>query len=378
MTAIWLAAPALPWVADTAVRVALARAARRVGAPVAAARSRRWLVLVPARDEGAGVAPTLASLQSAATAGGVRVVLLLDGPDPTAEAVAGTLGVDVAVKTPAGPSKAAALAWAAAWLGRELDECDAVLVIDVGSTVSPDFFRQFAWPEGVDGVQAVLAGAGSGAGAGAALSERVAQRWMDRGRQALGWSVRLRGTGTALTPAAFRSVAPRLVTSVEDLEASLLLAADGRRLVLGPPDAGVVDEKPHTVAAAARQRARWLLGQLGVVLRRPGALARLIGRRPLEGLAFAVEVVSRPLSLTVLYRLAVTVVLVVAGLRGETSVAELAVAAVVAASVAVDLLLLGASGRAFWRGALGLAASWLGALALLPRALFGWMRARRP
>jgi cellulose synthase/poly-beta-1,6-N-acetylglucosamine synthase-like glycosyltransferase len=378
---LWLAVVAMPWVADTLVRVVLAMAAcSRRDAAVAAPRVRRWLALVPARGEGKGVEPTLVALRAAAEDEHVRVVLLLDGPDDEAAGVARRTGAEVAVKVPAGPSKARALAWAVDHLSGELDACDGVLVVDVGSRVSPEFFHRLAWPADADGVQAVLAGSGSGSGpgTGAALSERSAQERMDRGRQALGWSVRLRGTGTALTPEAFRAVASRLATSVEDLEASLLLAADGRRLVLGPREAAVADEKPRSIPAAARQRARWLRGQAEVVTLRAGALLRLIRRRPLEGAAFAVEVVSRPMSLTALARLGLAAVLVAAGTRSGPHLAELSCSAVLVGSIVVDLLLLGAARPAFWRGAAGLALAWLGAVALLPRALSGWLRARRP
>ena len=232
-------------------------------------------------------------------------MLVLDGDDPEAAAVASGLGVEVARKEPPGPSKAAVLAWAAERLAPTLDSVDAVAVLDVGSRLGEGFFDRLRWPPGADGVQAVLVGAGGGPGAGAALSERVAQGHEDRGREALGWSVRLRGTGFALRPPLLRSVAGRLRTQVEDTEMSLLLTADGARLCLGPADAVVHDVKPERLRDAARQRARWLVGQLALPLRQPGALLRLLVRRPLEGLAFVAELGGRPLSLTVPLRLLV-------------------------------------------------------------------------
>ena len=200
----------------------------------------------------------------------------------------------------------------------------------------------------------------------------MAQTLEDGGRQALGWPVQLRGTGSAFTPEAFFSIAPRLVTRVEDKEASLLLAADGRRAVLGPEAATVFDDKPEAAAGAARQRARWLLGQLSLPLRQPGACLRLLYRNPLEGLAVLAELGARPFALTVPLRLAVSAALVF-GVRGT---AATAVAAAVAASAAADVGRLAAAGRLRPAGALRLMLGWLGALAMLPLALLGWQRAR--
>ena len=141
-----------------------------------------------------------------------------------------------------------------------LAEVDAVLLLDVGSHAAADLFASARWPEGAAGCPDAAGGAGQGAGEAMAHSERAAQEWEDRGRQALGWGVRLRGTGTALTPRALGWVAPRLRTRIEDLEASLLLASAGFPLVLSPAE--VLDEKPARVADAARQRARWLVGRV--------------------------------------------------------------------------------------------------------------------
>ena len=133
-------------------------------------RPRQYLVLVPARGEGEAVTPTLRSIVAGGAAGEVSVVLVLDGEDPVAAAAAAGLGVRVVCKLPAGPSKAAALAWAAEHLAEELASADALFVLDVGSTVSEGFFERLLWVPGADGVQAFLAGTGRGPGASAALS----------------------------------------------------------------------------------------------------------------------------------------------------------------------------------------------------------------
>ncbi len=379
MSVLWLALLAVPPVGDTLVRALMALLARRVRtAAGASGETLRWLVLVPSHAEGEAVRPTLASVIAARGTAAVRAVVVLDGPDPRALAVCDALGVETRTKEPAGPSKGSVLAWAKDHLRPELAAVDAVLLLDVGSTLVPEFFSLLTWPPGVAGVQAVLAGNGAGAGAAAAYAERSAQRWDDRGREVLGWAVRLRGTGTALTPEAFRSVAERLRTRVEDHEATLLLAAAGAKLVLGAPEATVKDEKPASVRDAARQRARWLAGRYALLARQAGAVLRLIRRRPAEGAAFVLEVLARPFSLTALLRLAIATAMLGIGWWSHTLSGWVALAAAaIVASVAADALLVFRVAGIPWPGVVRLVLAWLRALPLVPRASFQWLRGRR-
>ena len=369
--------PAVPAVLDTLVRSRLACAARgEREIPVGSGRSVGWLVVVPARAEGRAVESTLRSVLGAVAGRRVRLVLLLDGEDDEARACAVEAGVETVLKKPGGPSKGAALAWLVREHSEMLAGADAVLLLDVGSHAPPDFFARLQWPEGAEGMQTRLAGVGRGAGEAVAHSERAAQEWEDRGRQALGWGVRLRGTGTALTPRALAWVAPRLRTRIEDLEASLLLASAGFPLVLS--EAEVSDEKPARVADAARQRARWLVGRVHLAVRHAGSLLRLVGQRPGEGVAFALELASRPLSLTALLRAGVAAALVGDMVRGGTGeVAGTAASAVLVASILGDLALLRLAGRIDVRSAAKLVWAWLGAVAMAPRALVRWTRVRR-
>lgn len=373
----------LPWLWDTGVRLMLARLAGRSqpGTEATAAPPRRWLVLVPARGEGAAVEPTLRTAKAAADCVRGTVMLLLDGADDAARALAEELGVEVTVKEPAGPTKGAVLAWASRTLVERLAQVDAVLVLDVGSTLPAGFFNELVWPTGADVVQSRLCGTGGSLGHTVSLSERTAQLWQDRGRQALGWAVRLRGTGTAYRPQALQRVAPKLGTSIEDTEATLLLASWGARLTLGPEGAGVDDVKPEGVRQAARQRSRWLAGQLSLLFHRGGALVRLVRRRPLEGLAFAAELVSRPLSVTGLLRLLAGLAwATVAGVHGWP-LWESLLAAILLASVVADLYLMRRTGVESWRtllaGLCSLSLAWLAAVLLLPTTLFGWVRGRK-
>jgi cellulose synthase/poly-beta-1,6-N-acetylglucosamine synthase-like glycosyltransferase len=311
----------------------------------------------------------------------VRILLLLDGADDEAAAAARAQAVTTIVKDPPGPTKGAALRWLVETRADLLDEADAVLVLDVGSRLTPGFFDSLRWPENAQAVQAWLLGEGAGVGHAASLSESAAQRWQDRGRQSLGWAVQLRGTGTAFKPSTLRLLAPRLKTSVEDTESTLLLAADGGRIVLGGEGAIVEDIKPVRVADAARQRSRWLLGQLAVLVRQPGALLRLAWRNPLEGIAFIAGLLSRPLSLTALLRLLLALGFAVDGLAGRGGAPSLAASGVLVVSLFSDLVLLRRATDAPWPhlvvAGLRILLAWGGALLMLPRAFFGWARGRR-
>jgi len=375
MRATWLALLVAPAFVDSLFRVILALASRKWRArevhfePVSSV-----LVLVPARSEGAAVEPTLRSIRTTRKDLRLRSVLVLDGADPEAEAVALQCGAEVALKDPAGGSKGDVLRWAGANLREEIEAADAVFVLDVGSEFAEGFLDGFGLGEGVDGVQGFLSGSGNGPGSAAAVSERAAQLCEDCGREMLGWTVRLRGTGFALRPESFLSVVPKVRTQVEDLEMSLLLAASGSRLVMGRADAFVLDQKPVRVRSAARQRARWLAGQVSVPLRQAGALMRLVVRRPLEALGFAAEIGGRPLSLTIPLRVGVAAAIL---LIGPTSTVDLWLAGLIGLSAASDVLLI-ASRKGFrFRSSLSLIASWLHALILVPRAFLRWMSVRR-
>jgi hypothetical protein len=365
-------APAIFASLDSIIRAALVLRSRPARGPIRGEHPRHWLVVIPARAEGTRLRESMASIAAAASAHGrsdVTALLLLDGEDEDAAAEARAHGFAVRAKTPAGPTKAAALAWLAREEQALLESADAILIIDAGSRVSADFFDCFVWPEGADAVQTFLAGFGEGAGSAATLSEHFAQSREDRGREALGWNIRLRGTGTAFRPQTFAEIIPQLVTRIEDHEASLLLTAAGATIRLAPEDAVVFDEKPSDVTAAASQRARWILGRYELLGRRPGTFAAIAARKPGEGIAAFVEIFGRPLSLSVPLRL-------VAGVWAIRSGYTI-LGSVVAGSTAIDVASHLIAARGIPRGTASVAASWVLALIYAPRALTRWLRTDR-
>lgn len=349
---------------DSLFRLLLLVMSRRAVRARGDAGAGRTLVVIPARDEGEHVRATLDSVKRA----GAKALLLLDGPDAVAESVAHASGADVVVKEPSGPTKAAALAWLVANHRDRLLSADAILLLDVGSTLSDQFLAHLDWPADAAAVQARLRGAGGGVGVAVAASETDAQLREDRGREALGWSVRLRGTGSAFRPSSFIEVTPKLRTRVEDLEATLMIIARGERVALGSESAFVNDDKPSTVYSAASQRSRWLLGRYEVLFKRAADLGRAFVRKPLETIALFFEIFGRPLSLTIPFRTIVSIVAIANGW---------AVAWAILTTAIVDVMVIFASGRSGVGAAGRLALAWALAVVMAPRALFRWMRAKR-
>lgn len=365
----------LPWVLDAAFRFVAALWARRKR-NVSLTPLRSPVVLIPSRAEGERVRGTLESVLAGRGQKEVRIFLLLDGPDPVARAVAEEIGdVCILEKPSPGPSKSAVLSFAAENLRSEIEASDGVMVLDVGSRLTPGFFETLAWPEGVSAFQTTLAGEGTGPGEAAGLSERIAQGVWDLGRQELGWSVRLRGTGTVFRPSTFLAVIPELQTQIEDTEASLLITARGERTALLPLSAVVLDQKPSSLEEASGQRARWLMGQLQILRAHWRVLLRLLLQRPLEGLNWIAFLLSRPLSLTLPLRFLGGTAMAALGFQNHAAL-WVGWGAVVAGSALVELgWLVLFHPKAFWP-ALSLALAWVQALPLVFGARRRWYRGR--
>lgn len=378
MLKVILAVVAAPAFVDWLFRLLLFLASMR-RRPRGGSVVRSWLVVIPAREEGPFVVPTLESVQRAAErarADGIEVetLLLLDGADEEAQRAAETAGARIALKEPAGPTKAAALEWFGANEAARLDAHEAVLVLDVASRLNEEFFLSFRWPAGADAVQTFFRSAGRGVGEAAAASEGIAQRYEDAGRSALSWSVRLRGTGSVFRSRTFRVATEGVRTQVEDLEASLVLPSLGFRIDLAEGDAFVFDQKPDDVASAAAQRARWLAGRFQLAARRVADFGRLFRRKPFEATAFAAEIFGRPLALTIALRLLCGAGILALALADSAPwwMAGGGALIVSAFSDAALHLMRGSAGASS-----RMLLAWLRALVIAPRALVRWMRAKR-
>jgi cellulose synthase/poly-beta-1,6-N-acetylglucosamine synthase-like glycosyltransferase len=226
----------------------------------------------------------------------VEVLVLLDGPDPDAEARLSRDGLNYLSKKSPGPSKGVALAFVAEQLAEDLDSYDFILVFDADMRLPEGFFRDLDVPEGAEVFQLPVRPAGvpgPGAPRVEALSLAQAAR-DDLARDAEGLPVRLRGKAMGFSPRAFRAgPAAATRTTVEDSEATLRLLAAGTRIrALEGPIA--FDEPSLESGAMGRSRARWFGGQMKLLFTGFGDLLRIAVKSPRRAFVLACDLWLRP------------------------------------------------------------------------------------
>lgn len=261
----------------------------------------RVVVLILAKDEANVLPETLGRvLQQMGLADQVHVVA--DGCRDDTAGVARRAGARVFERPARGPQgKGAALAW---WLrqthaGAPADQ--VVIILDADSLLLPGCLDHLlsAMADGRAAAQAQIVpslSSESPIGILAALSEVADQLVGDTWRTWRAWPVRLRGTGMAIRRSVLEALAPRLATTIEDAELTLLMAAAGLRSGW-VRKAQVLDPKPESARYAAQQRARWLKGQLQLIAAQPAALVRTLGLGP-RGWSLVASVLLKPKAFT--------------------------------------------------------------------------------
>jgi cellulose synthase/poly-beta-1,6-N-acetylglucosamine synthase-like glycosyltransferase len=267
-------------------------------------RTIRLAIVVPAHDEEALIARTVASLKAADAAAPIFVVAH-NCSDGTAKAAAGAGAQVVELNNGKLRGKSAALrqGFAAALAGG----ANAVLVVDADTVVSSNLISatRELLEQGADVTQCryelelPLSRAGNPLARLRALAFRGMNVLRARGRAGLGFSTGLFGNGFAVTAATLERV-PFTVNSIaEDVEYHTYLVQAGVP-VFWVEDAYVHAHSPASGAAQATQEARWEGGRFRVASRSTRRLiaAMLRGRwRAFETLA---DVWSLPLSRGVL------------------------------------------------------------------------------
>jgi len=235
-------------------------------------------VVIPAHNEAAIIKRTLSHLQSQVASGGLFVIAD-NCSDETAEQ-ARQAGAQVWERqAPYEQSKGAALRWFVTAARDALQRFQAIAVFDADSEVDGNFLAvaRAALARGAEAAQGCARPRGGHSPAAdlAAYSETLSHAIDDVARERLGWPVPLRGRGMVFRRPVLEAILPHVHTKVEDVEMSLLLAAQGRRTRF-LPNAFLADFDRAAPAGMARQRARWLQGQRQVWRYHRHLIARLL------------------------------------------------------------------------------------------------------
>ena len=240
--------------------------------PRAVARNARFVVVVPAHDEAAGIARTVRSLLAIDwPAHARRVCVVADNcTDATAD-LARAAGAEVIERQDAERrGKGYALEFAFERLLAQ-GGFDAVVVVDADTAVSAQLLAAFAarMERGAQACQAFYGVLNPHAGWRTRLitiALAIFHRLRGRGREALGLSCGLRGNGMCFTADTLRRVPHRAFSIVEDLEYGLLLGRAGIR-VQYVDEAYVLGEMVSSEKSARSQRQRWEGGRAQMVSR---------------------------------------------------------------------------------------------------------------
>jgi 1,2-diacylglycerol 3-beta-glucosyltransferase len=300
----------LPGLAAAAHLGLLALASLFYREPRAPHAETRFLVLVPAHNEEGGIARTLEAIEADRRPGDTVLVVADRCTDATAE-IARSFGAAVLERSEDEEPGRAAARQAGLERARSL-EWDAVLMLDADSIIEPGFFaaceRALA-----TGAPAVQARSESGHGRSLAQEASLAAFTLQgitipRGRDRLGLSVRLRGTGMAIRreiALAHRFRAP----ASEDLFFTLDLMLDGVRC-RHVENARLRSEGASTWDSFGGQKVRYEAGRMAAART---YVPRLLRRRDASCFEAAWFLACPPFALAALSLVVATAIAAVAG-----------------------------------------------------------------
>ncbi len=312
----------LPALVASGYLLFLAAAAHRAKAPERGSAAVRFDVVVPAHDEEAGIARTVASLSTMDyPEDRRRIWVIADNCADATATLAEAAGATVLVRDdPVLRGKGYALSFAFAHL-EEVSDADAVVVVDADSDVSPNLLRAFAarFERGAGAVQASYGVRGAEASWRTrllAIAFAIFHLLRSLGRERLGLSTGLRGNGMGFSREALRRVPYNSYSIVEDVEHGLALGEAGYR-VWFVPEAEILGDMAASEGAARSQRRRWERGRRALAEARGlPLLVRGLRRRDALSLDLAMDLLVPPLatlSLFVLTGAAITGARLLAG-----------------------------------------------------------------
>ena len=238
----------------------------------------RFVVLVPAHDEAAGIGNTLAALHADGESD-ARIVVVADNCTDDTAAVARAHGAEVVERhDPERRGKGFALAFGAAYLDHEdpLQRPEVLVVLDADCRVSAAALGRLAAqahesgrPVQADYVLRPTVPSGLACVSGLAILVKNVAR--PAGMRRLGLPCPLTGSGMAFPFPLFRSVPPTGSYLVEDMLIGVEMAKRGNP-PLASGEVHVDSELPERREAAMGQRKRWEHGHLTTMLREGPAL----------------------------------------------------------------------------------------------------------
>lgn len=310
-------------------------------------------VLIPAHDEAAGIAATLAALSLVAPQG-MRTVVVADNCADETAALARAAGAEVVERTdPEARGKGFALACGRDYLARgPLAPPDVVIVLDADCRLEPGSIEALANSARKRGVPVQAVNLISGDLDAAPMVQIssfamvVKNLYRSRGMQRMGGAALLTGTGMAFPWPLFAEARLATASIVEDLALGIEMTRAGRApLLLG---AANVRSAPAAMRDALAQRTRWEHGFLQTVRRY--ALPLLAGgfrRGSLAELLMGLHLLVPPLALLLMVSGAALPVLAVLALAGGSAVPAFLLGGLLA--LALVLVLIGwiAGGRPY-------------------------------
>ncbi len=228
---------------------------------------------MPAHDEQAGIAETLLSLAAMHyPADRMTIVVVADNCTDATAAVAREHGAAVLERTdPSRRGKGHALAWALERLDEVAPEAKAVLMVDADCHADPALAAAVAarLSAGARAVQCDYVVSNPGESSASALryaAFALVNTVRPAGKEALGLSCGLLGTGMAFDRELLRSHPWDAFSLAEDAEYHLRLVEAGERVRFAG-EAAVRSPMPTTHAASESQQARWEGGRMELARR---------------------------------------------------------------------------------------------------------------
>lgn len=230
----------------------------------------RLVCVVPAHNEAEGIAATVASLHAASYPADLRrVIVVADNCDDATASCARAAGAWVVERSdPHRRGKGYALEVGFAWALEDV-AVDGILVVDADTVVAPNLWQAVSahLAAGAAAVQVANVVRNPKAGwrpALQAIGMALVNGVRSLGRERLGLSVGLRGTGMAFARSTLERVPHRVYGMVEDVEYGVRLGLAGLRVAYAA-ETWIASDAPVSAEAALSQRRRWEGGRAALV-----------------------------------------------------------------------------------------------------------------